>query len=30
MVTTKKPKHDPQWAKAKNVCRLNLEDIRMD
>ncbi len=29
MVTTKTPKHDPQWAKAKNVCRLNMEDIRM-
>ncbi len=25
----KKPKHDPQWAKTKNVCRLNMEDIRM-
>jgi len=23
------PKHDPQWAKAKQVCRLNMEDIRM-
>ena len=23
------PKHDPQWAKAKQVCRLNLEDLRM-
>jgi hypothetical protein len=22
-------KHDPQWAKAKQVCRLNMEDIRM-
>ena len=22
-------KYDPQWAKAKNVCRLNMEDIRM-
>jgi hypothetical protein len=22
-------KHDPHWAKAKQVCRLNLEDIRM-
>jgi len=21
-------KHDPQWAKAKKVCRLNMEDIR--
>ena len=25
----KKKKYDPQWAKAKNVCRLNMEDIRM-
>lgn len=23
------PKHDPHWAKAKKVCRLNLEDIGM-
>jgi hypothetical protein len=22
-------KHDPQWAKAKKLCRLNMEDIRM-
>jgi hypothetical protein len=22
-------KHDSQWAKAKQVCRLNLEDIQM-
>jgi hypothetical protein len=22
-------KHDPQWAKAKQICRLNMEDIRM-
>ena len=22
------PKHDPQWAKAKKVCRLNMDDIR--
>jgi len=29
MAETKKPKHDPQWAKARNVCRLNMEDIRM-
>jgi hypothetical protein len=21
--------HDPAWAKAKKVCRLNMEDIRM-
>jgi len=21
-------KHDPEWAKAKKVCRLNMEDIR--
>ncbi len=25
----KKLAHDPQWAKAKQVCRLNMEDIRM-
>jgi hypothetical protein len=24
-----KTKHDLQWAKAKYVCRLNTEDIRM-
>ena len=24
----KEPKHDPQWAKAKQVCRLNMDDIR--
>lgn len=24
-----KTKHDLQWAKAKHVCRLNMEDIRM-
>ena len=24
-----KSKHDPAWAKAKKVCRLNSEDIRM-
>lgn len=29
MAQTKKPKHDPQWAKTKKVCRLNMEDIRM-
>jgi hypothetical protein len=29
MAKSKTPKHDPQWAKAKNVCRLNMEDIRM-
>ena len=23
------PKHDPLWAKAKQVCRLNLEDVAM-
>jgi hypothetical protein len=22
-------KHDPQWAKAKQVCRLNMEEIQM-
>jgi len=21
--------YDTHWAKAKNVCRLNMEDIRM-
>jgi hypothetical protein len=21
--------HDPQWAKAKELCRLDMEDIRM-
>jgi hypothetical protein len=21
-------KHDPQWAEAKCLCRLNMEDIR--
>ena len=25
----RKPKHDPEWAKAKKLCRLNMEDIRM-
>ncbi len=25
----RKPKYDPVWAKAKVVCRLNNEDIRM-
>ena len=29
MSKTKKPKYDPQWAKSKNVCRLNMEDIRL-
>jgi len=24
-----KNKHDPEWAKAKKLCRLNQEDIRM-
>ncbi|WP_197454460.1 hypothetical protein [Stieleria varia] len=24
----KKTKYDPQWAKAKQVCRLNMDDIR--
>ena len=24
----KTPKHDPQWGKAKQVCRLNMDDIR--
>ncbi|MEW6159372.1 MAG: hypothetical protein AB1813_18250 [Verrucomicrobiota bacterium] len=22
-------RHDPQWANAKKVCRLNMEDIQM-
>jgi hypothetical protein len=26
---SKTPKHDPQWAKAKTLCRLNVEDVRM-
>ena len=25
----KKFKHDPLWAKAKTLCRLNMEDVRM-
>ena len=29
MATKQTPKYDPQWTKAKNVCRLNVEDIRM-
>ena len=29
MAKTNQPQFDPQWAKAKNVCRLNLDDIRM-
>jgi hypothetical protein len=29
MAKTKKPAYDPQWAKTKTVCRLNIEDIRM-
>jgi hypothetical protein len=29
MPASKAPKHDPKWAKAKAVCRLNMEDIRM-
>jgi hypothetical protein len=24
----KKFKHDPQWAKAKTLCRLNVDDVR--
>jgi hypothetical protein len=24
-----KLKHDPAWAKAKKVCQLNMEDVRM-
>ena len=26
---SKPPKHDPLWAKAKTVCRLNMDDIRL-
>jgi hypothetical protein len=29
MAKTNQPQFDPQWAKAKNVCRLNMDDIRM-
>ena len=29
MAKTNQPKFDPQWAKAKHVCRLNQDDIRM-
>ena len=29
MAKTKAMKFDPQWAKAKAVCRLNMEDIQM-
>lgn len=25
----KKPAHDPLWVKAKEVCRLNMQDIEM-
>jgi hypothetical protein len=28
-MTKKKTKHDSEWAEAKNLCRLNVEDIRM-
>ena len=28
MVAKKSTNHDPQWAKARNVCRLNMEDVR--
>ena len=29
MAKRKRPqKHDPAWAKAKKLCRLNMEDIR--
>ncbi|MDA1229929.1 MAG: YkgJ family cysteine cluster protein [Planctomycetota bacterium] len=24
----KESKHDPKWAKAKQICRLNMDDIR--
>ena len=29
MSEKKKIKHDPAWAKAKKLCLLNAEDIRM-
>lgn len=29
MSQSKAAKFDPQWAKAKSVCRLNMEEIRM-
>ena len=29
MSKKKEIKHDPAWAKAKKLCRLNAEDIRM-
>jgi hypothetical protein len=29
MAMTKNPAFEPQWANAKNVCRLNMEDIGM-
>src|SRR5688572_26203677 len=28
-MSQKQEEFDPQWAKAKKVCRLNMEDIRM-
>ena len=28
-IEKKKKAHSPQWAHAKKVCRLNMEDIRM-
>jgi hypothetical protein len=24
----KKPQHDPEWARAKRLCRLNADDVR--
>ena len=29
LMTKKSFEHDPKWAKAKKLCRLNMEDIRM-
>ena len=29
MARNKTPQFDSHWAKAKKVCRLNMEDIRM-
>jgi hypothetical protein len=28
-MANKKSKHDSEWAEAKSMCRLNMEDIRM-
>ena len=29
MAKKKKLKYDPEWAKAKKLCRLSAEDVRM-